>query len=83
MVECIIIYVISAVGVYFGINEIYSKGGPFSNINPSFADLLFTFIPIVNTVFFVMFLIGWAIYKIDKIFHTGNWVSNFFRIKKK
>lgn len=82
MIEYIIIYVISLVGVYFGIHKTYSKGGPFSNTNPSFADLIFTFIPIVNTVFFVMYLFGWTIHKIDKTFHSGDFITNFFRIKK-
>lgn len=82
MIVYIIIYVISAIGVYFGIQKAYSKGGSFESINPSFADLIFTFVPFVNTVFFAIFFYRWAIYKIDKIFHSSDSLSKFFRIKK-
>lgn len=78
----IIIYVISAIGTYIWVHKTHSKGGSFESINPSFADLIFTFLPILNTGFALIYFCGCVIYKIDKTFHSGDFISNFFRIKK-
>ena len=78
----IIIYVISAIGTYIWVHKTHSKGGSFDSINPSFADLIFTFLPILNTGFALIYFCGWVIYKIDKIFHSSDSLSKFFRIKK-
>jgi len=82
MVEYIIIYVISAIGTYICLHKTHSKGGSFDSINPSFPYLIFTFLPILNTVFALIYFCGWVIYKIDKIFHSTDSLSKFFRIKK-
>lgn len=73
----ICIYAVSAFGMYQWVKTSYSKGGRWEHSNPDNGDLVWTFVPIANTI---AATIGWAFYPPKK--KTPNNYNGFFNIKK-
>ena len=68
----LLIYIISAIGVYFIIRKQHSKNGEFEILKPDFADFLSVFLPIINTMFCIMILIHCSKFDFSKFFKIKN-----------
>jgi hypothetical protein len=58
--------------MYFFTKKQYSKGGRWENLKPNIFDLIWTFLPLLNTVAFIMSIMMYS--KFD--------LSKFYNIKK-
>lgn len=76
MLILIFVYILSSYMQYRWISIAYSKGGVLEYSKPERQDLLFTFLPIANTV---VSTIGWVFYPPQK---SETHLNNFFNVKK-
>lgn len=82
----LIVYFISAYGTYKFFQKAYSKGGRWCYMNPEIGEAISVFIPIVNQVGLVIYIleiisqVGLVMYILE-IIRTNYTVNGFFRIK--
>jgi len=81
MLIIIMIYIISVYGSYKFSQASYSKNGQWYSINPDLLDLFMTIIPIFNTVFSVMYLLGFC-YEIGYTKRKEIDLSKFYKVIK-
>lgn len=82
MILAIIIYLVSCYAMYKFIQIAYSKEGRWSNIGPDGSDLIFCFMPLLNTA---TAIISWIFFNPRRQKETVKKEINlikFFRIKK-
>jgi hypothetical protein len=72
----ILIYLVSLLGSWKLIQKYHSKNGRWSNMSPDIGDFLITILPVLNTLFMVIFLIDTITNQLSFDF------SKFFKIKK-
>jgi len=74
-ITIILVYVASVLLCYIYTNLAHSKRGIYSQLEPKVFDVIITFIPLYNTIWFLLgYLLFWPI-KIDMNY------SKFFKIK--
>ena len=77
IIVLLLIYILSAFFMWLWIHKSYSKGGTNEIIEVDGSDLLFVFLPLVNTVLSIcMWIIEYPIENKSKSFNS------FFKIKK-
>jgi hypothetical protein len=77
-------YVASAGLMYRFFQGAYSEGGVFGNLNADRGTLLFTFMPVLNTLFWLtlMFVVGDRADGKEKQPTEGRFFNRFFGVKK-
>lgn len=84
MVIWIVVYVISAAYCYYYNKVAYSKDGVWNLIRPTWIDVMFTLVPIYNTVCAAVCITVYGSPKnkdrTDR--HQSNFASEFFKISK-
>jgi hypothetical protein len=66
----ILIYLISTVGMYFITKKQFSKGGRWENLKPSIIELIYTFLPFLNTVCLVLSIIMYSNFDLCKFYNV-------------
>ena len=79
---CVIVYTLSAIGMYKFIKNAHSKEGIWYNINPEFADIVMTFCPIINTLSIVIGVLIYSGFGIRRKKVKKEGLNKFFNIKK-
>lgn len=84
MTISIVVYVISAAYVYYCNRVAHSKGGVWQSVRPTWIDVMFTLVPILNTLCSVVFIAMYGSPKekdrTDR--RQSNFASDFFKIKE-
>lgn len=53
IILCIVIYLISIRVSYKKLQSWYKPGGKFERSNPTFVDIIFCVVPVINTIFMI------------------------------
>lgn len=73
-----VIYMVSAIFMYWFIQSAYREGGVWYNVEPSNVDIVVVLLPFLNSVAMLfMFIYGW--YPKE---HNNNMANRFFKLKK-
>jgi len=76
ILTCIAVYILSAYFMWLHTKIAYSKGGIWSNISPTYRDVVGIFFPLINTIGLLMWLFDWP----HKVNESG--LNKIFNIKK-